>query len=214
MWELLFIIAVLLIIIPILLPMLARSKRPAQRRDCTNNLKCLNYAFRIWAGDNNDKYPMQVSVTNGGVMELAEQGSAYEVFLVMSNELNTPKLLFCPADAMPNRIQANVFGSGTPPYAIPFSAPNTLSYFVGLDAEDTKPTTILAGDDHLSMAGVTPKPGLFLLPTNAPVEWRNERHPKDGNVALADGAVQGFSSPAFRTALVQTGIATNRLAMP
>ena len=83
-----------------------------------------------------------------------------------------------------------------------------------IKGKDTKPEMILTGDDHFDIAGVKPKPGLFLLQTNAPVEWRNERHPKQGNVSLADGSVQGFSTATFRRALVQTGIATNRLAMP
>jgi hypothetical protein len=36
---------------------------------------------------------MQVSVTNGGTMELVNGGTVFEHFLVMSNELSTPKLL-------------------------------------------------------------------------------------------------------------------------
>lgn len=216
MVDLLLVIAALAgIFMVVLLPEFAKSHTPASRASCTNNLKSLNYAFRIWAGDNNDKMPMQVSVTNGVAMELAEQGSAYAIFLVMSNELNTPKILFCPEESNQHRTQAVFFGAQTVAgSAVPFGPTNNLSYFVGLDAEDIKPATVLAGDDHLSVAGVKPKPGLFLLPTNAPVEWRNERHIKQGNVAMADGSVQGFSIPALRTALAQTGFATNRLAMP
>jgi hypothetical protein len=37
---------------------------------------------------------------------------------------------------------------------------------------------------------------------------------KQGNVGLADGSVQGFSSTALRRALENTGVETNRLAMP
>lgn len=218
MIDLILVVATIAGLILVVLPELTRPKARSARISCTNNLKQLNYGFRIWAGDNNDKFPMQVSVTNGGVMELAEQGSAYAIFLVMSNELNTPKVLFCPSEASPGRINATVFASGPPPYpkssSILFPSTNSLSYFVGLDAEETEPQRILAGDDHVSIAGVKPKPGLFLLPTNAPVEWRNERHMKQGNVALADGSAQGFSISAFRTALAQSGIATNRLAMP
>lgn len=157
---------------------------------------------------------MSVSVTNGGAMELANEGSAFAIFTVMSNELNTPKILFCPNETNPNRKYAVMFGSSSSPEAKAFTATNNLSYFVGLDAENTKPLTILAGDDHFTVAGLRPKPGLFALSTNAVVEWRNERHPKQGNIVMADCSVQGFSTPAFRDALAKTGIATNRLAMP
>ena len=44
-----------------LLPALAAAKRKAQRINCVNNLKQDGLAFRIWEGDNGDKYPMAVS---------------------------------------------------------------------------------------------------------------------------------------------------------
>jgi prepilin-type processing-associated H-X9-DG protein len=216
--DLLLVIAALAGIVLVILPQFARSHTPASRGSCTNNLKQVGLAFRIWAGDNNDKMPMQVSVTNGGAMEFTESGLAYAAFLVMSNELNTPKVLFCPEESNRQRAQAIRFG---PPAlenvagsVVSFGPTNNLSYFAGLDATDTKPEMILTGDDHFQVSGVKPKAGLFLLQTNAPIEWRNERHPKQGNIGMADGSVQSFSTSAFRRALVQTGIATNRLAMP
>lgn len=216
--DLLLVLAALVGIATVLLPAISRQRAPHCRIDCTNNLKQIGLAFRIWAGDNNDKFPMQLSATNGGVQELAEQGSAYAVFLIMSNELNTPKILFCPGDNSPQRRMANNFAPAVTPgankWAIPFTETNSLSYFVGLDAEDIKPNTFLSGDDHFAIAGAKPTSGLLALSTNAPVEWRDERHPKQGNVALADGSVVGFSTTALRAALVNTGIETNRLAMP
>jgi hypothetical protein len=50
----------------------------AERIACVNNLKQVGLALRIWAGDNMDVAPPD--------------------FLSMSNELNTPKILVCPAD--------------------------------------------------------------------------------------------------------------------
>lgn len=216
--DLLLVVAALIGVATVILPAMSRPRTSHCKTNCTNNLKQIGLAFRIWAGDNNDKFPMQLSATNGGVQELAEQGSAYAVFLIMSNELNTPKILFCPGDNNPQRRIATIFSPATPPganeWAIPFTETNSLSYFVGLDAEDIKPTTFLSGDDHFTVAGAKPKRGLLALATNAPVEWRDERHPKQGNIAMADGSVQGFSTTALRAALVNTGIETNRLAMP
>ena len=208
------VIACLGIVAFFVLPHLARSNSRSSRIGCTNNLKQVGLAFRIWAGDNNDKYPMSVSVTNGGAMELANEGSAFAIFTVMSNELNTPKILFCPNETNPKRKIAVMFGSSASRETQAFTATNNLSYFVGLDADETKPTTIISGDDNFAVGADIPKRGLYMLSTNSPVEWTKERHIKQGNIGLADGSVQGFSTRAFRRALIQTGIATNRLAMP
>jgi hypothetical protein len=56
-----------------------------------NNLKQIGLAVRVWALDNQDIYP-----TN---------------FICMSNELNTPKILVCPADT--NRVSADSFSTFT-----------------------------------------------------------------------------------------------------
>src|ERR1039458_3374995 len=41
-----------------------------------NNLKQIGLAFRIWAGDNGDQFPFNVSQTKGGTHELCEIGRA------------------------------------------------------------------------------------------------------------------------------------------
>ena len=66
---LLIIIAVLAILAAMLLPALASAKRKAQRINCVNNLKQDGLAFRLWEGDNGDKYPMAVSTNKNGTME-------------------------------------------------------------------------------------------------------------------------------------------------
>ena len=53
-------------------------KAQAQSIACVNNLKQVGLAARIWASNNGDVFPPN--------------------FLTMSNELSTPKILFCPAD--------------------------------------------------------------------------------------------------------------------
>jgi prepilin-type N-terminal cleavage/methylation domain-containing protein/prepilin-type processing-associated H-X9-DG protein len=171
---------------------------------CVNNLKQIGLAFRIWEGDNGDKFPMQVPVAQGGAMESAARGNAARIFEVMSNELSTPRILICPADA--DRSVANGFGPG-------FDNSH-VSYFAGLDAADDKPAMFLSGDDNFAISGRPVKPGLLLLATNAPVSWTATRHVNRGNIGLADGSVQTTSSSSLRQILVQTGVATNRLAIP
>lgn len=87
-----------------LLPALAKAKARAQRIACVNNLKQVGLAFRIWEGDNGDQFPFNVSTNKGGTLELCRPGAdgldhnSWLHFQVMSNELNTPKILACPAD--------------------------------------------------------------------------------------------------------------------
>ncbi len=54
------------------------AQQQAERIQCVNNLKQLALAARVWAGDNDDKYPTSL--------------------VVMSNELSTVKILICPSD--------------------------------------------------------------------------------------------------------------------
>jgi prepilin-type processing-associated H-X9-DG protein len=82
----------------------------------------------------------------------------------------------------------------------------------------------LAGDDNLLVGGqagyyggvngAPVKPGLLSLWTNSPVAWADSRHRKQGNVGLADGSVQGFSSSKLAEGLRNTGVVTNRLVFP
>jgi prepilin-type N-terminal cleavage/methylation domain-containing protein/prepilin-type processing-associated H-X9-DG protein len=213
--ELLIVVIVLTTLFVMFMP--ARHQGASSTRiTCTNNLKQVGLAFRIWAGDNNDRMPMAVSVTNRGAMEAVIAGNVATVFHVMSNELNTPKILFCPTDK--KRIQAATFDQPASAKderdgVSPFSNTN-VTYFVGLDATDTLPSMFLSGDDNIQTNNVLVKPGTVSLRTNTPIAWSEARHEKQGNVGLADGSVQGFSSSALRAALRNTGVETNRLAMP
>jgi len=187
------------------------------RIKCMNNLKQVGLAFRVWALDNNDKYPMQVSLTNGGTMELIGTGGAFSHFAVMSNELSTPKILFCPQETDPNRQSATTFASTVPAGStnqIPFTNDNNISYFVGVDAVDTSPQMLLTGDRNLAVNGVLVRRRLLNLSSNSIVTWANPRHEKGGNISLADGSVVQLSDKGLRKAFWQSGSATNRLQLP
>jgi len=187
-----------------LLPEEGGNKRRPRQVNCIYNLKQTGIAFRLWEGDNNDKYPMAVSVTNGGAMELIATGNVAACFRVMSNELNTPRILLCPEDT--RRTCATNFSTG-------FSGAN-ISYFVNPDAVEAHPQMILDGDDNLTVGGVRVRPGILNLWTNAAVGWTKERHHGEGNIGMADGSVQQLTTDGLRQALQQTSVATNRLAIP
>jgi hypothetical protein len=99
-----------LVILPaLLLPPLSKAKGKAQSINCANNMKQIGLAFRTWAIDNNGNFPFNVSTNSGGTLELCLPGSdgfdrnAAFHFRVMSNELSTPMILFCPADTKRQR---------------------------------------------------------------------------------------------------------------
>jgi len=210
--EALIVVMVIAVLIALFLPSLARTRDPSQRINCVSNLKQVGLSFRQWALDNNDKFPMQVSVTNGGAMEWARQGIAWPVFQVMSNELNTPKILFCPQESDTNRNVASNFGSPRSPGA--FTNNQSLSYFVGLDADETQPQMLLTGDSNLEIGGGRVRPGLVTLLTNRLVSWSAARHQHQGNVGLSDGSVQSYSTARLREGLTKTGDVTNRIIIP
>jgi prepilin-type processing-associated H-X9-DG protein len=201
--ALLVIIAVLAILAALLLPALAGAHDRARRINCVNNLKQSGIAFRIWAGDNNDLYPMAVSTNKGGTMEFDTGAGTFRHFQVMSNELNTPKILICPADT---RVAAADFAS---------LENQNVSYFVGLEANDIYPQRLLDGDRNITGES-DPENGILKLVPGQPVSWTQAIHVNKGNVGLADGSVQQFSNDGLREALQNSGDPTNtwRISLP
>jgi prepilin-type processing-associated H-X9-DG protein len=202
--EVFVVIIVLAVLAAVVLPPLS-VKRPTKPIDCANNVKQISIAYRIWAGDNNGKYPMQVSVTNGGTMELNADGkNAWLNFLVMSNELSTPKVLVCPQDE-----------EHLPP-ATNFSwqLAGHISYFINSDASDAYPQMFISGDDNFAVGGIPVKSGLLEISTNTTITWTAKRHVNAGNIGLADGSVAMVNNTGLINLLRQTGVATNRLAIP
>jgi prepilin-type N-terminal cleavage/methylation domain-containing protein len=180
--ELLVVIAVLALCAATFLPALARTKAPAQRIYCVNNLKGTAQASQVWGQAHGDAFPMRVSVANGGYNELIGirtlspvpyDGAArgvFGIFKCLSNELSTPNALFCPGESerrLPGRVPATTFASVIPADSsgVPLTNDLNVSYFVGVDAAQTNPRSFLVGDHNLGSDGLlTPSRGFVSAP--------------------------------------------------
>lgn len=235
--ELLVVIAIIAILAGMLLPALARAKARAQRTACTNNEKQIGLAFRIFANDNNERMPMGVSTNEGGSSEYRPtanppQQSQFHFmhFGVMSNELNTPRIVVCPSDSNPTRVSATnwtqvIYGTGKVPGGPGYAGNKAISYLIGLDAQDTLPSTILSGDRNIT--NDAPTKVIFPIQANGIYAklWTNhtfkvgagftrDTHQNAGNLTLGDGSVQQATSAKLKEQLRNSGDDNNYVSIP
>jgi prepilin-type processing-associated H-X9-DG protein len=204
--EVVVLMAVLALVAVLVLPHLTRSVfsgPKAKRIPCVSHLKQAGLSFRAWAMDHGDKFPMSLPVTEGGTMDHPLAHEPWIHYQKLSNELNTPLVLVCPTDKRMKAAASFAAGFGN----------SNVSYFISLDADETMPQMLLAGDRNLSTNNKAVGRGIYTVTPNDVISWTREMHRHKGNIALADGSVQQ-SSPARLQQILTSAPRTNRLAIP
>jgi prepilin-type N-terminal cleavage/methylation domain-containing protein len=191
--ELLTVIAIIGILAAMLMPALQGAMALGKRVWCENNLRQLGIGFHLFMHDHSSKFPMAVSVRDGGAREFVQNGYrmsgafyfSYRQFAPLSNELVMPALLICREEKI--RAAATNFAT---------LQNSNLSYFVGVSADFSQPETVLAGDRSLA-CNPSPSPTILHTASGAVFWWTSELHLFKGNVLCSDGHVEEWNNHSF-----------------
>ncbi|HWN93679.1 MAG TPA: prepilin-type N-terminal cleavage/methylation domain-containing protein [Methylomirabilota bacterium] len=193
--ELLVVIAIIAVLAALLLPALAGAKRKGKGAECINNLKQIGIGLRLWANDNDQKFPWAVDVASGGSRGSIDWTDNYRA---ASNEFNTPKILVCPED------KTRTVGTGWP--APLLDGDRHISYFAGTTADETLPQSILAGDRSAFSRGgsgsATDPSWSAAVLGSIDAEFENNLHKGGGYIALADASVHHVTSSQLKEFII------------
>lgn len=201
--ELLITLAVLSLLVAIVLPALAHDRARSARIICANNLRQISVAQQLWGNDHNDFPPVMVPLNEGGTRGHPLAANAWLHFAWLSNELVTPKVIFCPSDT--GKPAEEFTGSPTNGYLNPNFANRATSYFVGYSGSNTDlPQGIIGGDRNVTIDGTSLCPN-FNVPSRIDRlggQWTTNLHNLVGNAQARDGSVEMLSSEEMQARML------------
>jgi prepilin-type N-terminal cleavage/methylation domain-containing protein len=213
--ELLVVVAIIAIIFASAWPMHKGVKVRASGVQCMSNLRQIGLELIMYAQDNKDLFPWQVSTNRGETEELIQGGIAADHFAKLAPYRLPTQVFICPTDKERHVGATNYIG---------FSDSN-LSYFVSLRAALVPfPTNvfnlILSGDRHLAWNNQPLKVGIFSATNSAAMSWTKELHwaknqPETmGVLAFADGHCETVKAPKLPATFQRQNLTTSRLVLP
>lgn len=185
----------------LLLVSLSAIRQKRARIECDNNLKQIALGLRLSATNQHGLFPMQVGTNRDG-SPLIPKGGAAEYWIQTMGRGVKPKILVCPSDTRrPARSLAELKN-------------DNISYFMGLDIDETRPLMLLAGDRNLTVNRVPVKSGLLIVTTNDMLGMTEKLHGDSVNIALVDGSVQIVGRARLKVFSAGFGNITNHLLIP
>ena len=189
----------------ILAAYLSNQTKYAKQATCVRNLKELYLGFRMCGEASDRDPPVSRTLYVAGIRhQLDHVMSNLVVYSLQSAEdcLPPPKFLICPSDS---RAASQDFTN---------LSNENISYFLGVDMDDTFPESIVAGDRNIHL-NPTPKGNVWTLGTNKDVSWSKSMHGSKGNIVRTDGTVTNTDTPQLKALLVNSDrVGSNRVAIP
>jgi type II secretory pathway pseudopilin PulG len=207
--ELLACLTALALLAALALPALAGTTSRSQVVQCLNNLRQMGRGVQLWGADHQNEPPWWTPTIYGGSYVSSVPGSKigavfYELTF-MRNELATPRILACPADAgvkVASEFSSDpVRGFMSAAFQI-----NANSYFLNLHTRSEHPSAPVFGDWNLRTSGIGggcssgANNTLQISFSDSSVGWTNAVHGPQGNIVLMDGSVTATTSEQVRQA--------------
>lgn len=188
--------------------------------NCLNNLKHVGLALRIFATDHDQQWPWNVPVSEGGSAGPTQNPELlWQHFLVLSNELGSPKRLWCPKDSSKRLAEAFLL-TPTNRDAVLFAGNQHVSYFLALNANTNDlrggaADEILGGDRNLTVEGQPVTAGKRTVRGGQTIGF-NQRtlHRVYGQLLFADSSVEQVGSLQLADRSPGWPSATNMLLVP
>ena len=188
----------------IVLPLFAANRADSDRAGCFNNLRLVGRAVETWGMDRDGLPPWITFVSRGGTRPDGnfKAGNAWFEFTALSNELITPRILACPADAGV-KVAAEFSVAGPLGYMNVSMRAQATSYFINMDNLGQVPLMAVTGDRNMRSEGIgscsqgVNNVDLIFLPSGNPVLWTNAVHGLQGHLLRTDGSVALMTSAAI-----------------